>query len=224
MSNQLRATDSLSFTARISREEPGTNGQMLNFFRTIRVQVQRPGKVRMEVQSDTSDVNLWCDGHTVTMMPVKGKIYATLPAQSTLGATLDSLKSQANAHTPLIPFLTADPYARLSDGLQSANEVGIDNDGNEQILHLAFTEADAGWQLWLSGPNQVLPRRMAIIFKKIPGQPRVGIEFSDWKLNAEIPNDAFVFLKPEGAVAASLQNLRYRTFKQGANPEGGTSK
>lgn len=212
MSSQLQAATSFSFTARISREEPGTNGQMLDFMKTVRIEVQRPSRMRLETIGGRSDVDLWCDGKTVTLMPASGKFYTTLAAGPTLDATLEMLKSKAQNHTPLLPFLLADPYARLSDGLHTANEVGVVNDGNDQLLHLAFTEPDADWQLWLTGPNQVLPRRMAVIFKKIAGQPRLSVEFSDWNLNAEIPADAFTFLKPQGATPVSFDSLRYRRF------------
>ena len=214
MSDRLAAATSFSFTAHIMREEPGTNGQMLDFFRDIHVQVQRPNKMRMEVRSDTSDVNLWYDGRNVTLMPASGKIYTTLAGAPNLDATLTILKNKAQAHTPLMPFLHGDPYSILSDGLESANEVGIANRGNEQLLHLAFTEADADWQIWLTGPNQILPRRLAIIYKKVEGQPRVNIDFSNWNLNAEIPSDAFVFLKPAGASLTSWEALRPRTIQQ----------
>ncbi|HTX38685.1 MAG TPA: DUF2092 domain-containing protein [Bryobacteraceae bacterium] len=218
MSSRLREATSFSFTAHIMREEPGTNGQMLDFFKTIHVQVQRPNKMKLEVASDTSDMDLWYDGKNVTLMPATAKIYTTLPGDPTLDATLTMLKDKVQAHTPLIPFLSSDPYSILSGGLQSANEVGIVNDGNEQFLHLAFTEPDADWQLWLTGPNQILPRRMAIVYKKIEGQPRVSIEFSNWNLNAEIPSDAFVFLKPQGAMAASWEALKPRNIAQGGRP------
>ena len=219
MSTRLRTATSFSFDAHIMREEPGTNGQMLDFFKDIRVQVERPDRIRMDVSSDTSDMRLWCDGKNVTLMPASAKIYTTLPASPTLDATLAMLKSKVQAHTPLIPFLSSDPYAIFSDGLASANEVGIDNEGNDQFLHLAFTEPDADWQLWLSGPNEILPRRMAIVYKTIEGQPRVTIEFSHWNLNAEIPRDAFVFAKPEGALAVGWNALQQRTFPQGGKAQ-----
>lgn len=217
MSDQLRGAPSFSFTARIMREEPGTNGQMLDFFRTITVQVQRPNRMRWQVQSDTSDVNVWYDGKNVTIMPLTGKMYTTLPAGATIDTALETLKNQLQVHMPLRPFLSADPYAFLSDGLTSANSVGMVNAGagNDQYLHLAFTEPEADWQLWLSGPNQVLPRRMAITYKNEPGQPRVEIEFSNWCLDAEIPTSAFVFSKPAGALPAALSAVRPRTVEQG---------
>ncbi len=216
MSDQLRGAPSFSFTARIMREEPGTNGQMLDIFRTITVQVERPAKLRFQVQSDTSDLNLWYDGTNITIMPLSGKMYTTIPGGATIDSALQAMKSQLQVHMPLRPFLAADPYAFLSDGLSGANSVGMVNDGNQQYLHLAFTEPEADWQLWLSGPNQILPKRMAITYKNEPGQPREEIEFSNWCLNAEIPGTAFVFSKPAGAVPAPLSAVRPRTA-----PEGG---
>ena len=215
MSDQLRAATSFSFTARIMREEPGTNGQMLDFFRTIRVQVQRPNKMRLMVASDSSTNQVWYDGQNLTMMPESAKFYTIIPAPPTLDATLAMMKDKMRAHMPLLPFLRTDLYSIASDRLQSANEVGTENIGNRQFLHLAFTEPDADWQLWLGGPNQILPRRLAIIYKMIPNQPRLVIEFSNWNLNAEIPADAFVFSKPQGAVAANWEQLRQRQIQQG---------
>ncbi len=214
MSNQLQAATGFSFTAHISREEPGPNGQMLNFMRTVRVQVQRPGRMRISTISGPSEVNIWCDGKTVTMMPDTAGFYTTLNASPHLDDTLAMLRSKAEHHTPLLPFLLSDPYARLSEDLQSASQVGTENDGNQQFLHLAFREPDADWQLWLAGPNQIVPRRMAVIFKRIEGEPRITVNFSEWNLNAEIPADAFTFVKPEGAKQVSLDVLRYREFPQ----------
>jgi len=208
MSNQLRAATSFSFTARIMREEPGTNGQTLDFFRHIDVEVQRPNKLRFNVRSDTSDVNLWYDGKNVTIMPANAKVYTVIAAPPTIDATLAMLKTKLETHTPLRPFLSTNPYAFLIDGVQSANEVGLVNVDNKQFLHLAFREPNADWQLWLTGPDQVLPHRMAIIYKNLEDQPRVDVEFSNWNLNAQLPASAFIFSKPEGAVEASLNAVR----------------
>jgi len=149
------------------------------------------------------------------LMPASGNIYTTLSAPPDLDATLTMLHDKIHTHMPLVPFLRSDPNAVLSDGIQTANEVGVVPVGNEQLLHLAFTEPDADWQLWLTGPNQVLPRRMAIVYKNIEGQPRVSIDFSNWKLDAEVPSSAFVFSKPVDARAAAWNTLQPRTLQQG---------
>ncbi len=219
MSDQLRAAKSFSFTAHVMREEPATNGQMLDFFRRINVQVQRPNKMRFEVRSPDSDVNLWYDGRTVTIMPAAAKIYTVIPAPSTIDATLTMLKTKLDEHSPLRPFLSSDPYSMLLDGDESGNEVGIVNVNNEQLLHLAFREPDADWQLWLTGPKQVLPHRMAIAYKTVEGQPRVNIEFTGWTLNAQIPASTFIFSKPAGAVEASLSAVRRRTVQPGGKTQ-----
>ena len=224
MSGQLRGATSFTFNARIMREEPGTNGQMLDFFRHISAEVQRPNRMRFEVKSDTSDVNLWYNGKNVTIMPAKGNMYTVLPAPTTIDATLTMLRSKLGSHTPLRSFLGGDPYAALMEDVQSAHEVGVVNAGNEQFLHLAFREPDADWQLWLSGPNQVLPRRMSIVYTKLEGQPRMNIEFTDWHLDAQIPDSAFVFSKPAGAAEVPLSAVTRRPVQPNTTQKGGKTK
>ncbi len=221
MSEQLQRATSFSFKARIMREEPGTDGQMLDFFRDVTVQVQRPDKMRMQVISDTSDLTLWYDGKNITVMPVSARIYSVVPSPGTVDTAIQTMRDKMDVHTPLYPFLSSDANQRLSEGLESANEIGFVRVGNEQWLHLAFTEADANWQLWLSGPNQVVPRRMSIVYKNIEGQPRVNVDFTDWDLQAEIPNTAFVFMKPEGAVEETWNALRPRTTAPAEKKTGG---
>jgi hypothetical protein len=216
MSDQLRAAKSFTFTARIMREEPATDGQMLDFFKHINVAVERPNRMRLEVKSDTSDVTLWYDGKNVTMMPAREKMYTTLPAPGGIDGAIAALKSKTQAHLPLLPFLESDPYKILVDGVTDADEVGIVNVNGQQLLHLAYREPDADWQLWVTGPNPVLPHRLAIIYKNIQGQPRVNVEFTDWKLNPQLPKQTFLFTKPHGAVAVAWDQVKPRTTQEGA--------
>jgi len=108
-------------------------------------------------------------------------------------------------------FLSDDPYATLTDGLSTANEVGFVDVGGQKLLQTAFTEPDANWQLWLTGPKQVLPSRLAVVYKTIEGAPRVELEFSDWNLDPHIPDQAFVFTKPPGAVQVDFKKLEPQT-------------
>lgn len=216
MSDQLRTAKSFTFTARIMREEPATDGQMLDFFKHIDVDIERPNRMRLEVKSDTSDVTLWYDGNNITMMPTREKMYTTLAAPGGIDDALDVLKSKMQAHLPLLPFLRSDPYKFMSEGLTDADEVGIVNVNGQQLLHLAYREPDADWQLWVTGPNPVLPHRLAIIYKNIPGQPRVNVEFSNWQINPKIPKQTFLFTKPKGSAAVTWDQLRPRTTQEGA--------
>lgn len=91
------------------REEPATTGQMLDFFRDIRVQAQRPNKLRLDVASDTSNVSLWYDGKTVTLMPETGKMYTTLQAPGTIEGALRMLKTQLHTTCRCCHFFRATP-------------------------------------------------------------------------------------------------------------------
>jgi hypothetical protein len=211
MSDQLRATNSYSFTVHLMEEEPATNGQMLEFFKVIHVDVKRPDKLRLTETSDGAETGLWYDGKNVTVMPSSQHIYAVLPAAPTLNATLPILGDRLETNQFIRTLLSADPYATLTDGLSSANEVGFVEVGGKKLLQTAFTEPDANWQLWLTGPAPVLPSRLAVVYKTAEGAPRVELEFSEWNLNPQTPDRNFAFTKPAGAVQVDFKNLEPRS-------------
>jgi len=211
MSDQLHAAKSYSFTVRLIQEEPATNGQMLEFFKVIHVDVVHPNKLRLVEKSDGSEMGVWYDGKNVTMMPASKHIYAVLPAAPTLNATLAILRDRLDTNQFVRTFLSDDPYATLTDGLSTANEVGFVDVGGQKVLQTAFTEPDANWQMWLTGPEQVLPSRLAVVYKTVEGAPRVELEFSDWNLDPHIPDQAFVFTKPAGAVQVDFKKLAPQT-------------
>jgi len=65
--------------------------------------------------------------------------------------------------------------------------------------HLAFTEADTEWQLWVEGGTTPLPRRVEIVYKSLPRQPRMIVDYSDWNMNPNFANDYFQFKRPPDA-------------------------
>jgi len=210
MSDQLRAASSYSFTVHVMEEEPATNGQMLDFFKVIHVEVKRPDKLRLTQKSDGTETTIWYDGKNVTLMPASQQFYASLPAAPTLNGTLPVLRDHLEVNQFVRTFLSDDPYAEFTDGLSTGNEVGFVDVRDQKVLQIAFTEPDASWQLWLSGPKPMLPSRLAVIYKTAPDAPRAALEFSDWNLNAGIPDQTFVFTKPAGAKQVDFKNLEPR--------------
>jgi hypothetical protein len=210
MSDELRAANSYSYTVRIMKEEPGSNGQMLQFFKVLHVRVKRPDKLRLIEETSGFGDSVWYDGRNVTLMPASQQIYAVIPTGPTLTAALPVLRDQLGTNQFVRIFLSDDPYATLSDGLSTAREVGFVDIGYERQCQTAYTEPNANWQLWLNGPKPVLPSRIAVVYKTIKGAPRVELEFSEWKLNPQISDQTFVFTKPAGAVQVDFKSLAPR--------------
>jgi hypothetical protein len=206
MSDHVREANSLSYRAMTVREEPATNGMMLQFFTDIRVQVVRPNKLHLDILSDKGTSEFWYDGKTVTLFDPGKKLYATVDAPDSLDGLMKVINSEFGTAFPSSALLLADPYSRIVDGLVSANEVGVVKVSGVDYYHMAFGEENAYWQLWVGGADKMLPRRLAITYKNEPGAPRLTTDFSEWKLNAQIPASRFLFVKPAGAMKIDFKS------------------
>jgi len=204
MSAFLRSSQTLAFTVRGFGEQPATTGQLLTFFRTTRVELQRPDRLRIDVAGDVNHVNLLYDGKTVTLFDPVQKAFGSVAAPPTVDQAIDLLRDKYDAAFTIAPLLTADPFAVLGAGLLTAFVVGQAQVDGVACDHLAFTERDVDWQLWVQRGPQPLPRRLAVTYKTVPGAPREVLNLSDWKLGGTLPAKDFAFTPPPGSYPAEM--------------------
>jgi hypothetical protein len=200
----LRSSRTLSFTASGFREELGTTGQTVAFFRTVRVQLQRPNQVRIDVRGELTNLSLWYDGRTVTLLDPVKKGFGSTQAPPTIDQTITFLSKRFGTVFTISALLVADPFATLSDGLQTGFVVGEAEVGGVRCDHLAFSEKDVDWQVWVQRGPTPLPRRVAVTFKTRPGAQREVLDLSDWRLGTSIPARTFAFTAPPGSFHAEM--------------------
>jgi hypothetical protein len=198
------ATDSIqnaktfSFRAVVAKERLGSNDQVLTFFHESRVTISRPDRLRLDAISEFQKVSLYYDkGQAVLFTPEKN-LYAEIAAPRTLDQTVDVLQKREISF-PLAPLFLSDPYKAMANGLDSAAVIGRVEIGDKTYHHLAFTTNDADWQIWVDAGPPPTPRRAEILYKTLPGQPRVTIDFFDWNLSASAEDSLFTFQKPADA-------------------------
>ena len=199
MSDLLKSARSFSFTSVADREQLSVNGQQLDFFTTSKMEVSRPNQVRVETQGDRLSASIWYDGKTVTIYSNKSAYYGQAPAPATIDETVLMLMDRFNTPFPVAGFLLQDPYARMIEGVKTAFDAGVAAVDGVACRHLAFSEEDADWQVWIEEGAKPLPRRIAVTYKKFPGSPRVMATLSDWNLAPTIPAGEFTFVPPAGA-------------------------
>jgi hypothetical protein len=200
MSDLLKTARSFSFTSVADREQLSVGGQMLDFFNVSKIEVSRPNQVRVETLGDRLGASIWYDGKTVTIYSNKSMFYGQAPAPPTIDETLVMLMDRLDTPIPIAGFLLQDPYARMMDGVKTAFDAGVAPVDGVACRHLAFSEEDADWQVWIEEGSKPLPRRIAVTYKKFPGSPRVMATLSDWNLAPTIPAGEFAFVPPAGAM------------------------
>lgn len=199
----IQQAKSYSFRALVSREQEGTNGQMITLFHLTEVTVQRPDKLHVNFHRDGKDVELLYNAGQSVIYSPNAKLYTTISTPKDIDGTLEALEKR-DVFVPIRNFLQSDPYGSLTDDLTSGYVIGKSTLMDETVHQLAFTEPDAEWQLWVVGGDKPVIRRMEVIDKSKPNHPRIVVQFIDWNLNATPDKDAFTFNKPEGAKEIQL--------------------
>jgi hypothetical protein len=194
----IEQAKALSFKALVSEEELATNGQIVTFFHTVSVTLQRPDKIHLTFQGRGHRVEFYGSDGKITMYAPDVNLYTTMATKSTIDATLDDMNAKG-ADIPIGPFLRDDGYKRAAANVITGYVIGRVKLFDQDVHQLAFTAPDADWQIWVTGGENPRIIRVEIVNKKLEGKPRTNIQFLDWDLNPSIAADEFTFTKPADA-------------------------
>jgi hypothetical protein len=77
----IEQAQTFSFKALIGEEQLATNGQVVTFFHTTEIRVQRPDKVHLIFEGRGERVDFYGTSGLITMYSPATKLYATMPDQ-----------------------------------------------------------------------------------------------------------------------------------------------
>jgi hypothetical protein len=195
-----------SFQARTLRVYADADGRFLHIGHTLKVLVQRPNRMRVDIDGDDGATQIFYDGKTLVLYGPAKKEYVSLPVPDTIEGMVKEAESRIGFDFPLVDLLSAAPDKAVLSGVTDAkivNEVTIDG---APANHLTlFQPPGLELELWLAKTAQSLPERLFITYRSVPGQPNFIAQFSDWNF-AVTPTDAdFTFQPPEGAKQVELK-------------------
>jgi hypothetical protein len=204
MSRYLTSLDSFTVEATSVDEKVTTKGRKVQELTESRLTVKRPADLRVDRRGPNGHSSLAADGTTATLVNTDKNVYATLNAPATVSELVDLLRDRLNVDAPGADFLSADPYATLTDGAVEGRYVGLEPLGGVMAHHLMFTRPDLDWQVWVdAGPNP-LPLRYVLTSKDQPGQPEFTLELTGWEPKVTPGPDTFVLTPPPDAEAIDL--------------------
>lgn len=189
MSDKLAEAKSIAFVATGAFDVPARNGHPLFYTTRSEVLLVRPDKLRVTVPGDGPPSEFYFDGKKITMFQPYSDFIASAEMPGTLDEALDNIYEKAGIYFPFVDFIVANPYKTLTEGLKSAFVIGKSKVvGGTTTDILALSDANVHMQLWI-GEEDKLPRLVWITAAGQSKQPRHMVEFSDWRLAGEIPED-----------------------------------
>ncbi|MGI0486655.1 DUF2092 domain-containing protein [Pantanalinema rosaneae CENA516] len=200
MSDYLAKTSAFSVNADVDSEVIARTGQKLQFSSYASLVMQRSKGLYFQRRGALADVELFFDGSQVALFGRRINSYARIPLKGTIDNAIRTVEAQTGLPLPGADLLFANPYAVLSEGVESSTYMGTAYIDGVEVHHLAFREAEVDWQIWVQTGDRPLPMKYVITTKWLTGAPQYEIRLRDWNTEPQIGANRFTFTVPAGAL------------------------
>lgn len=191
-------------TAEIWREHVNSNGEKLQFSRTMEMEVKRPDRLHVEIDSPHTQRGFWLNGKSLSVLDGKHEVYSTAKVSGALDRELDAAREQFGIDLPMIDLAVSDPFQNAMARVQTGRYFGLAPAMGFSCYHLAFTQDNIDWQVWVQAGPQPLIRKFIITHKNEPGSPEFTGLIREWDFTSRISDADFVFEPPPGAVRVQM--------------------
>ncbi|MDP3937481.1 MAG: DUF2092 domain-containing protein [Deltaproteobacteria bacterium] len=199
MGDTLRQAKAFKFHAEITFDDVLPSGQKIQYAGAMQAFVRRPDRMYVAYQDDLSAKEFWYDGKTATLVDIPHNVYSSVKAGSQIDSALDGLVADYALTLPLSHLAYSQPYDSMMKQVRYGIDLGTHDVGGIACRHLAFVQKNADWQIWIEEGNPVVPRKVVITYKTLPGAPQYSATFTGWDLKAKLADGEFAAVVPKDA-------------------------
>jgi hypothetical protein len=181
--------------------------QKIQFTNSAQMRVSRPDKIQAERKGGYSDVALFLDGKTLSILSKHANAYSQGNAPGSIDDTVKFLRDDYGAEIPGADLVLSNVFDALSEGVLDAKHIGEGVVDGVECEHLAFRNADTDWQLWVEKGDRPIPRKYVITSKAVAAAPQYTLRIKEWK-EEQAPADAFTFTAPTDAKKVDFKELK----------------
>jgi hypothetical protein len=151
------------------------------------------------------------DGSQVTYAAPLEKYYASSEFKNGFDALVDAAREDVGSEIPLYSIMQRQMPERLEKGLKAAAYLGITKVADQEVYHLAFSDDEEDWQVWIS-TNEEMPVPVVIIGTepKKTGWPQYRAYLTDWTLEPEYDETQFRYVPAEDDVKITFPELKQK--------------
>lgn len=199
MCDYLKSSGRYTLRSQATFEKVYASGQKIEYGETVSVSVRRPDRLHADVIGDIINNRFWYDGKNITVLDKDLNIYATTGAPADIDSTLTFAAQKLEITAPLADLVMSDPYSNLTQNAKSATYVGLHEIDGVKCHHLAFTQENLDWQIWIEDGRMQVPRKVVITYKLAEGMPQYTAVLSEWNFSPHLPESVFSFVTPVNA-------------------------
>jgi hypothetical protein len=208
MGDYLGQAQFYSVSAELWQDVRLSSGQRIQSGRNVELQVRRPNRLRAVVRSARRDRELLYDGKAFTLFNRVQNFYGTVRTSGSLDEAMDVASERFGVAIPLEDFIRGDPHKDLLAKATSGAYIGPASVLGVPCEHLAFTQTNIDWQIWIENGAKPVPRKFVITYKDEPDSPQFTAIFSNWDFETKLPDPVFKFEPPAGATKIKVKEFK----------------
>jgi hypothetical protein len=192
MGRHLQSLQKFSVSALTSVEVVLDTDQKLEIGGDVSYSVERPDKLRIDLQTDVVKGEFIYDGKTFTYVSPQENTYAQAPAPATISETLAEAAQKYHLTFPLADlFAWGTPDAPIG-ALVEGFKVGTATVNGKLTDHWAYRTQDQDFEIWIAQDDKPLPLKVSLVDRDDLARPRMTAILT-WNEQPDIPAAAFAF-------------------------------
>ena len=199
MGKYLGAAREFSFRADITNDGVLTNAQKIQYGGIASIEVHRPNKFHVSYSGDERQTQVFYDGKTIIIFDPAKMVYTKTKVPPMIDAAVDKVFDQHGFSVPIADLIYEDPYRALIENVETGFSARRSFIGGRPTFHLAFTQKEIDWQIWIDDGPRPLPRKLLITYKNETGSPQYTAILSDWKFQPRLSDSFAEFHPPSGS-------------------------
>jgi hypothetical protein len=199
MGKYLGDAREFSFRAAITYDVVQAGSQKIQYGGTSRIAMRRPNKLHVRYSGDERETRVFYDGKTFIILNPLKKVYTKTSVPPVIDAAIDQVFEKHGFTVPIADLVYQDPYRVLIENVESGFLVGRAWIKGKPTFHLAFTQNEIDWQIWVEDGPRPLPRKLLITYKNEPGSPQYTALLSGWNFQPRLSDSFAEFHPPIGS-------------------------
>jgi hypothetical protein len=189
-----------SVNVRIGYDVVQESGQKIEFGETRKITINRPDRLRIEVERSDGDQGLVVfDGKDIIVYDAAEKVFGKVVKPGSLDQAIVYFVKDLQMRLPLAQLFVTSLPAQLAKRVKTVNYVERTAIVRVVCDHLAARAETVDFQIWIAQGEQPLLQRIVITYRQAEGQPQFWAQFSDWNLTPDVSEPLFSFTPPADA-------------------------
>ena len=207
MGDYLKGASEFSFRTEVNYDQVLASGQKILHGRNAEIAMRRPDRLHILVNGDLVHERIWYNGQTFILLNLWDHEYVKVEVPPRIDEALDLMARRYGIASPVSDVLYSDVYAVLSENVVTGEYIGQSVVRGVPTHHLAFTQKNIDWQLWIEDGANPVPRKAVITYKNVTSSPQFTVWLSDWNFSPRLADSLFDFLPPDGARQVEIRPI-----------------